>query len=33
MRVLLREMDLGAVHHAETIEEYGSPRRAVKEEE
>jgi hypothetical protein len=32
MRALLRGMDLGAIHHAETIEEYGTARQAVKDE-
>src|ERR1035437_1892697 len=31
MGALLRGMDLGAIHHAETIEGYGTVRQAVKD--
>jgi hypothetical protein len=33
MRTLLRGMNLGAIHHAETIAGYGTARHAVKDEE
>jgi hypothetical protein len=33
MQVLLRGMDLGAIHHAETIEEYETTRQAVQKED